>query len=171
MQVVESLTPVELQRCWQAVTEDEELEDFQGRAELDAYGEVVLTPPPSFVHQRIANEVAGQIQSQLGGRAIVECPVVVDGVLIADAAWLSGERAAAITSPAAEHPEIVLEVMSPRNTRKGLRSKAARFLAHGVEEVIIVDLNGTISFITESGENTSSCFGLRLALPPNTYPL
>jgi Uma2 family endonuclease len=171
MQVVEGLTPVELQRCWQAVTEDEGLADFQGRAELDAYGEVVLTPPPSFIHQRIANDLADQLQLQLGGSAIVECPVLVDGILIADAAWLSGARAAAIASPAAEHPEIVLEVMSPRNTKKGMRSKAARFLAHGVEEVIIVDLDGTISFITSRGEKATSRFGLQLTLPPNSYPL
>lgn len=171
MQLVERLSAADLQRRWQSVTEDEELADFQGRAELDAYGEVALTPPPSFVHQRIANELAAQIQAQLGGRAIVECPVLVDGVLIADAAWLSGERATSMSSPAAERPEIVLEVSSPRNTKKGLRSKAARFLAHGVEEVVLVELDGAIHFITSAGESVTSRFGLQLTLPPNTYPL
>ncbi len=171
MQTVEALTAIELQRRWQAVTEDEELAEFEGRAELDAYGEVALTPPPSFVHQRIANELACQIQAQLGGRAIVECPVLVDGVLIADAAWLSGDRANVMTSPAAEGPEIVLEVSSPRNTRKGLRSKAARYLAHGVEEVVLVELDGAIRFITSKGESAASRFGLQLTLPTNSYPL
>lgn len=75
-----------------------------------------------------------------------------------------------MTSPAAERPEIVLEVSSPRNTRKGLGSKAARFLAHGVEEVVLVELDGTIRFITAAGESAVSRFGLQLALPPNTYP-
>jgi Uma2 family endonuclease len=171
MQAVEILTPAELQRRWQSVTEDEELAGFEGRAELDAYGEVALTPPPSFVHQRIAYELAKQIETQLGGHAIVECPVLVDGVLIADAAWLSGDRAVSMTSPAAERPELVLEVSSPRNTNKGLRSKAARFLAHGVQEVVLVELDGTILFITNAGESTISRLGLRLTLPPNTYPL
>ncbi|MGQ0652341.1 MAG: Uma2 family endonuclease [Betaproteobacteria bacterium] len=170
MQTVETLTSAELQRRWQAVTEDEELAAYAGRAELDAYGEVALTPPPSFVHQRIANELAGQMQAQLGGRAIVECPVLVDGVLTADAAWLSGERAMSMTSPAAERPEIVLEVSSPRNTKKGLRSKAARFLAHGAQEVVLVELDGTIRFITSAGESATSHFGLNLVLPPNSYP-
>lgn len=168
---VESLLPAELQQRWQLVTEDEELAEFDGRAELDAYGEIALTPPPSFIHQRIANEFAGQIQAQLGGRAVVECPVLVDGVLIADAAWLSGERATTMTTPAAERPEIVLEVASPRNTRKGLRGKAARFLAHGAKEVIIVDLDGGITFISSAGESNVSIFGLVLNLPPNTYPI
>jgi len=153
------------------VTEDEELAGFEGRAEVDAYGEVALTPPPSFVHQRIATELANQMQAQLGGRAIVECPVLVDGVLIADAAWLSGDRAMSMTAPAAERPEIVLEVSSPRNTKKGLRSKAARFLAHGVEKVVLVELDGTICFITSTGESATSRFGLHLSLPPNSYPL
>ncbi len=171
MQTVEMLSPDELQRRWQSVTEDEEFAHFEGRAELDAYGEVALTPPPSFVHQRIANDLASQIQAQLGGRAIVECPVLVDGVLIADAAWLSGNRAASMTTPAAERPEIVVEVSSPRNTKKGLASKAARFLAHGVVEVVIVDLDGTIRFVTDAGGSATSRFGLRLTLPPNSYPL
>ena len=171
MQAVETLTATELQHRWQAATEDEELAGFEGRTELDAYGEVALTPPSSFVHQRIAYELAKQIEAQLGGHAIVECPVIVDGVLIADAAWLSGDRANAMTSPAAERPEIVVEVSSPRNTKKGLRGKAARFLAHGVEEMVLVELDGTLWFITSAGESATSRFGLRLTLPPNSYPL
>ena len=97
--------------------------------------------------------------------------MLVDGVLIADAAWLSGDRANAITSPAAERPELVLEVSSPRNTKKGLRSKAARFLAHGVQEVVLVELDGAILFITGAGESATSRFGLTLTVPPNSYPL
>ena len=171
MNVVECLTAGELQSRWQAVTEDEELAEFVGRAELDPYGEIALTPPPSFVHQRIANELASQIQAALGGRALVECPVLVDGVLIADVAWLSGVRAETVTTPAAVAPEIVVEVASPRNTRKGLRSKAKRFLAHGVVEVVLVELDAAILFVTENGESATSRFGLKLTLPPNTYPL
>lgn len=171
MQTLECLSAAELQRRWQSVTEDEELAEYVGRAELDAYGEIALTPPPSFIHQRIANELAGQIQAELGGRALVECPVLVDGVLIADVAWLSGARAETMSTPAAVAPEIVVEVASPRNTRKGLRSKAARFLAHGVVEVVLIELDGTILFATENGESTVSRFGLKLTLPANTYPV
>jgi hypothetical protein len=168
-QVVEGLTPAELQSRWRSVTESQELADFPGRAELDPYGEVALSSPPAFV-QRIANELAQQIQSQLGGRAIVGCPVLVDGVLIADRAWLSGDRAMRIIAPAAERPEIALEVASPRNTRKGLRNRARRFLAHGVVEVVLVELDGSIRFFTATVEAPVSRFGLQLALPPNTYP-
>ena len=170
MQIVERLTAGELQRRWQTVTEDQELAEYVGRAELDAYGEIALTPPPSFIHQHITNELAGQIQACLGGRALVECPVLVDGVLIADVAWLSGARAETTTTPAAVAPEIVVEVASPRNTRKGLRSRAARFLAHGVAEVVLVELDGSILFVTENGESADSRFGLKLTLPANTYP-
>ena len=48
MELVERLTAAELQRRWQTVTEDEELAEYVGRAELDAYGEIALTPPPSL---------------------------------------------------------------------------------------------------------------------------
>jgi Uma2 family endonuclease len=171
MQVVEGLTAAELQQRWQALTEDGELDAYEGRAELDAFGEVSLTPPPSFIHQRIANDLARQIETRLGGRSIVECPVLVDGVLVADCAWFSGDRASRVTSPAAEHPEIAVEVASPRNTRMGLRRKAARFLAHGVEEVIVVELDGAIRYLTSTGESAESRFGVNLVLPPNTYPV
>lgn len=170
MHIVERLTATELQRRWQTVTEDEELAQYVGRSELDAYGEIALTPPPTLVHQRIANELASQIQTQLGGRALVECPILVDGVLIADVAWLSGTRAETMSTPAAVAPEIVVEVASPRNTRKGLRSKAARFLAHGVQEAVLVELDGSILFVTHKGESSVSDFGLKLTLPPNSYP-
>jgi Uma2 family endonuclease len=170
MQLLEQLTRDELQQRWQAVTEDEELAEFQGRAELDAYGEVALTPPPAFVHQFIAKNLANQIEAQLGGHSIVECPVLVDGVFIADIAWLSGDRAASMKTPAAEGAEIVVEIASPRNTKKGLLNKAARYLAHGTEEVVLVHLDGTIRFITAADDNATSRFGLRLTLPPNTYP-
>jgi Uma2 family endonuclease len=89
---------------------------------------MALSPPPSFVHQRIAFELAKQIETQLGGHAIVECPVLVDAVLVADAAWLSGDRATEMTSPAAERPEIVVEVSSPRNTKKGCAARPRAFL-------------------------------------------
>jgi Uma2 family endonuclease len=170
MQLLEQLTRDELQQRWQSVTEDEELAEYQGRAEIDAYGEVALTPSPALVHQLIANEFAAQIRSQLGGRAIVGCPVLVDGVFIADVAWLSGDRAASMKTPAAESPEIIVEIASPRNTKKGLLNKAARYLAHGTDEVVLVHLDGTIRFITAAGEDASSRFGLCLTLPPNTYP-
>jgi len=101
----------------------------------------------------------------------VECPILVDGVLIADVAWLSGARAETMNTPAAVAPEIVVEVASPRNTRKGLRSKAARFLAHGVQETVLVELDGAIVFVTENGESATSRFDLKLTLPPNTYPV
>jgi Uma2 family endonuclease len=171
MHAAETLARSELQSRWQSLIDDALLAEFEGRAELDAYGEIAFTPPPAFAHQRIAFELAKQLESQLGGNSIVECPVVVDGVLVADVAWLSGERAAATRSPAAEAPAIVIEVSSPRNAQKGLRSKAARFLRHGVQEVVLVELDGTIVFITASGESASSAFGLTLALPPSTYPL
>jgi Uma2 family endonuclease len=170
MQVLEQLTRDELQQRWQAVTEDEELAEYQGRAEIDAYGEIALTPPPALVHQLIADDLAAQIRSQLGGRAIVECPVIVDGVFIADVAWFSGDRLASMKTPAAEAPELVVEIASPRNTKKGLLNKAARYLAHGTIEVVLVCLDGTIRFITAAGEDSSSRFGLRLTLPPNSYP-
>lgn len=170
MQLLEQLTRDELQQRWQAVTEDEELAEYQGRAELDAYGEIALTPPPAFVHQRIATEVAGQIQAQLDGRSIVGCPVLVDGVFIADVAWFSGNRAASMKTPAAEDPEIAVEIASPRNTKKGLLNKATRYLAHGTKEVALVHLDGTIRFFTAAGESASRQFGLRLTLPPDSYP-
>jgi hypothetical protein len=40
-----------------------------------------------------------------------------------------------------------------------------------VQEVVLVELDGVIVFVTARGESAASRLGLRLTLPPNTYPL
>jgi hypothetical protein len=45
------------------------------RAEMDEYGELLLAPLPTTRHQRIASQVAIQMQSQLGGEAATSLAV------------------------------------------------------------------------------------------------
>jgi Uma2 family endonuclease len=153
------LDAAELQRAWQRVVDDDSLESFEGRTELDADGELVMTPPPSFAHQRVGNALARQLEQQLGGRAVVECPIVVDGVLVADVAWFEHDRADRIDTSAAVAPDLVIEVASPRNSDPGLRRKARRCLEHGAREVLVVRLDGTVWFLTAAGESDRSALG------------
>lgn len=157
--ITRPLDAAHLQQLWERVVDDPELEDFAGRTELDADGEIVMTPPPSFAHQRTSNALARALEAQLGGRALVECPVLVDGVLIADVAWFAGDRVARIDTPAAVAPDLVVEVASPRNSAAGLRRKAQRYLAHGAREVLILALDGSATFVTAAGEAGASVFG------------
>lgn len=68
-------------------------------------------------------------------------------------------------------PDLCVEVVSPGNRRKDLNEKIAGYLAGGAKEVVLVELDGRIRYIHADGEHAESRFALKLALPPDTYPL
>jgi Uma2 family endonuclease len=68
-------------------------------------------------------------------------------------------------------PDLCVEVVSPGNRRKDLNEKIAGYLAGGAKEVMLVEMDGRIRYIHRDGEHSASQLGLRLALPPDTYPL
>jgi hypothetical protein len=41
----------------------------------------------------------------------------------------------------------------------------------GVQEVVLVELEGSVVFPSDGGASPSSTFNLKLTLPPNSYPL
>lgn len=61
-------------------------------------------------------------------------------------------------------------MQSESNTRKELDEKLAAYLAAGARDVILVELSGRIRHFDANGERADSAFGLKLALPPHSYP-
>jgi len=136
-----------------------------GRAEMDQFGELFLSPLPSNRHQRIAFELGRQLQEQLGGASATSIAVNTRiGVRVPDACWSADEQAFQ-QDPAPRAPEICAEVASPGNTEKWLLEKAAAYLDAGAREVIVVTLDGRTRFFDASGERTDSAFGLKLSMP------
>lgn len=168
-QLDQALEPHALRERWTQLLRDDGLPE---RCELDAYGEVLVNPPPTFAHQLIVRAIERQLEATLGGTAGSFAVMTDAGVFIPDVCWSAdiGALAALGEDPLARCPEICVEVVSPGNRRKALNEKAAAYLAVGCREVIVVELDGRIRYLTASGEQSGSGFGLALALPAGTYP-
>ena len=157
-----ALTPSALRKRWHELAP---VMPEDGRAELDEYGELILSPLPTNRHQRIAAWVGTQLQRSLGGE--VGCYAITTriGVRVPDMCWTAnGSKFEA--DPADSAPEICVEVASPGNTTKWLLEKAAAYLAAGALEVVIVGLDERIHYYGDTGEREKSVFGVELTLPP-----
>ena len=168
-QLDQKLTQDQLLQRWAALLSEEGAPE---RCELDTYGEVLVTPPPSFAHQKIVRAIERQLEAALGGTAGSFAVLTDAGVFIPDVCWSADIDALAAqgADPLARCPEICVEVMFPGNRRRDINEKVDAYLASGAREVIIVELDGRIRYLTSASEQPSSQFGVALALPDNTYP-
>ena len=160
------LAPQALAERWRLLLSTTGLPD---RCELDEYGEIVEMNPPVGTHQRIVTALIVQLRDQLGGDPLPGVGVVTRiGVRVPDVCWNVEPHA---EDPVVPAPAICIEVESAGNTRKELDEKLAAYLAAGAREVILVELSGRIRFFDTGGERADSGFGLKLSLPPHSYPL
>lgn len=160
------LAPEALAERWRSLLVAPGLPD---RCELDEYGEIVEMNPPVGTHQRIVTALIVQLREQLGGDPLPGVGVVTRiGVRVPDVCWNAEPHA---EDPVVPAPAICIEVESAGNTRKELDEKLAAYLAAGAREVILVELSGRIRFFDAGGERADSGLGLKLSLPPHSYPL
>lgn len=160
-----TLSPAELARRWNELQRDPSAPDF---CELDEYGDVIVMNPPRKPHQRIVASLMQQIVQQLGGEVLPGIGVLTRiGVRVPDIVW---QPQPTPDDPASPAPPLVVEVQSESNTRAELDAKVAAYLAAGAQEVVLVELSGRIRFFGPDGERAASALGLKLHLPPDTYP-
>ena len=140
-EVIESpLSAEELAVRYRALCDDPLYAKVPGKIELDLWGRMVMSPPPSNYHGAVQIRL-GQLLAALGGRAFAEASVVnPSGVFVADVAWASAEfmRAHGFETPFTTAPELCIEVVSPSNSVKELEEKRIAYLAAGAQEVWIV---------------------------------
>jgi Uma2 family endonuclease len=163
--VAQPLTRDEALARWAELCQDSSLAEIQARFEMDEYGELRMTPPPSLRHQLIADALAAQLRPQLQGRAVVECPVYAGKVYVADIAWIPDGALEQDLASAIVAPPLVVEVRSPGNTSAGIAAKVSAYLAHGVREVALVELDGSIKFVSHQGSGSISSLGVTLVVP------
>lgn len=125
-------------------------------------------PPPSFVHGRVQVNIAFALESFLRaqshppGRITVESGLIterdLDTVRGPDVAFWSFARLPADQTPEvyADVPaDLVVEVVSPGNTRKRVAKKLREYFASGVRLVWVVDPEErTATVYTKPGEGT-----------------
>ncbi len=166
------LSAEELRQRWTALLHDADAPNY---FELDEFGELIVSPAPSNRHQVIVLSVLKQVEAQLGGEAgmpSVQTPTA--GIRSPDVAWMADAAAWQRLSredPMPVVPDLCIEVVSPGNRRKDLNEKVAAYLAGGAKEVVLIEMDGRIRYFHSDGEHAESRLGLRLTLPPDTYPL
>lgn len=134
------LSREELGVRYRQLCEDPRFNNVPGKIELDVWGRMVMSPPPSNYHGALQVVLAARLAA-LGGRCFVEASVVTDtGLFVTDVAWASAEfmRAHRFETPYAQAPELCVEVISPSNSKPELEEKRQAYLAAGAEEVWLV---------------------------------
>ena len=125
--------------------EFEKLPDEVCRRHELRHGELVEVPPPKFDHRVIQDHLVellkpiaegGYVGVEFGFRALPE-----GEYRTADVVYVSAERYAAAkgSSYFQGAPEMVIEILSPSNTKAEMRERAALCLANGCLEFWVLD--------------------------------
>src|SRR5262245_14819317 len=114
-------------RRWNELLEDPELAKIDRRVETDRHGQIIMSPPPSAAHGGFQFEIGHLLRELMSeGRVLTECPIsTADGVKAADVAWASSKCIHELGNKPCflRAPEICVEVLSPRNSRKEIEEK------------------------------------------------
>jgi Uma2 family endonuclease len=149
-------------RRWNELLDDPEMRRIEGRIETDRHGNVIMSPPPAPSHGSYQLEIGHLLRGLMpSGRVLTECPIsTVDGVKASDVAWASPEcmRELGNRSCFPRSPEICVEVLSPRNTRKEIEEKKALYFHAGAREVWLCDAARKLQFFTLSSTLKHSAF-------------
>jgi len=142
---------------WAEVHSDPQLLRNPNRIETNAWGQIIMTPPPSSDHSARQTEIVFLLRERLGGRPLVECPIsTADGVRAADVAWCSSDRYSRVRGQLAFEiaPEICVEVASPGNTKAELTYKQKLYFAAGAIECWTCNTDGQMTFCHRDSPDT-----------------
>ena len=142
-------TAYNLQR-WDELLADPELTWVEGRIETDRHGQIIMSPPPAAQHGRFQFRLGNLLQEKMrSGEVLTECPIsTADGVKAADVAWASEATMSELGNRTCfpRAPEICVEILSPRNTRKQIEEKMALYFDAGAREFWTCDESGAVKF-------------------------
>jgi Uma2 family endonuclease len=153
---------------WQALCDDPFLRDIPFKVETNKWGKIELSPASNEhgMYQAIIIEWLRKLGEN--GRPLAECGVQTSqGVKVADVAWASYEFFARNKrqTPYRESPEIVVEILSPSNSRQEMEEKKELYFARGAREFWICESDGTMRFFDCREELRAS--GLIMDFPKN----
>ena len=158
------LTYDELAERYRAICDDLRFENLPGKVELDTWGRMIMSPASNY-HAVIQGRLAKRF-SAFDGEVMTEASVLTStGLQVADFAWAGTAfmQAHGTETPFTRSPELCVEVASPSNSRKGLREKAAAYLAAGAEEAwIVFPQSKRIEFYAREGPIENTRFAIDL---------
>ncbi len=151
---------------WQEVCDCSELQNLPFKIELNARGQIIMSPVRVF-HSLIQGEVEHFLrQLTQTGKVAPECAIETRlGTKVVDVVWMSLERYHQIKHEIAASiaPEICVEVLSPSNTDEEMEEKRTLYFEQGAQEVWLCDEEGRFRFYDSTQELKRS--GLLPAFP------
>lgn len=162
-------TPEALSVRWAQVIADATLQDLPYKIELNAWGNIEMSPASNkhaLLQARVAAELARQLR---GGEVLTECSALTQiGVRVPDVAWASSEflDVHGETTPFPRAPDLCVEIVSPSNSEAEIEAKIRAYLAAGAQEVWLVSEDGSTEFVDAAGRRERSRFGVTVVLPP-----
>lgn len=138
--------PIPPRSLW-TVDDLERLPDDGNRYEI-LHGELFVTPMPVKWHQRVAARLSGRLSNWCDANPGWEY-FATGGVYINQTTWLEPDLAVFRVSThddasdwrAAQPPLLVIEILSPSTAKRDRHRKRPAYLAHGVAEVWLVDID------------------------------
>jgi Uma2 family endonuclease len=138
--------PIPPRSLW-TVDDLEELPKDGNRYEI-LHGELLVTPRPTLWHQRVVTRLISSVGGWCNANRAWEC-FAPGGVPISQTSWLIPDLVvyAVPTSGLAsewhdmEPPTLVIEILSPSTRHIDRYRKRPAYLAHGVAEVWLVDID------------------------------
>ena len=138
---------------WLQICTDPAFADRPERFEIDAAGQLIMSPPPGFDHRQRARAIANLLdQLHAGELATVEQAILTrDGqIRIADVVLLTNAQKrwllANPTSPLPTAPPVCVEILSRSNTPAEIEEKRALYFEASATEVWICNLDCSMLF-------------------------
>nr|VFK06728.1 MAG: Putative restriction endonuclease [Candidatus Kentron sp. LPFa]VFK23384.1 MAG: Putative restriction endonuclease [Candidatus Kentron sp. LPFa] len=144
---------------WQEICDNPIFHDLPFKVETNQWGKIEMSPATNAhgIYQMLIGEWLMKLAKD--GKPISECSVqTTKGVKVADVAWGTHEffKRNRFRTPYLESPEIMIEILSPSNSRKEMKGKRKRYFAAGAKEVWLCGEDGEMAFFTAEGELAGS---------------
>ncbi|MDR3568128.1 MAG: Uma2 family endonuclease [Syntrophobacteraceae bacterium] len=140
---------------WREVVEHPSLKDLPFKIETNAEGYIMMVAAKNKHRAYQARIHEWFYRQGERGQSMEECNIETsDGIKIADVAWAGIEffKRNNYDDPYRESPEVVVEVISPSNREKAMKSKMPLYFERGAKEVWFCDDDGNMRFFNPQGE-------------------
>jgi Uma2 family endonuclease len=144
---------------WQEICDNPTLKDLPFKVETNQWGKIEMSPATNEhgLYQALIIEWLARLSPS--GKPISECSIqTTKGVKVADVAWATYDffKKNKRCNPYLEAPEIVIEILSPSNTREEMNEKKKLYFAAGAKEFWLCDQEGIITFVNADEQLTES---------------
>lgn len=144
---------------WQEICEQPILQDIPFKVETNKWGKIEMSPATNEHGLYQALIISWLARLGLTGKPIAECSIqTTEGIKVADVAWGSYDffKRNKRRNPYQNAPEVVIEILSPSNSRAEMDEKKQLYFAQGAQEVWLCDKNGMMLFFSKDKQLAAS---------------